>query len=352
MILPDPNPYFNRDLSWLKFNERVLFQAQDSRVPLLERARFLAIFSNNLDEFFMKRVGYLKRAMSRAVPQVGVDQLPPDQLYNEIREVVKKHLITREQTYEKIKAELTKSGIWFEKWANLSPEEKKSANAYFQSKVFPVLTPLAVDKSHPFPFLSNLSVSLGIVLQHPKKGETYFARVKIPDVLPQWVQISGKPDGKDKGGYRLIRLVDLISENLSELFPEMIVQSVMPFRITRNANIAETSDDVEDRLDMVEEELRLRRVAQIVRFEHSKPLDASMFQFLCDELELTAIDLYEVPGEVSYNSLNEIANLNIPELRYPPHVPMRPLALKEEGRDIFSLIREKDVLVHHPYESF
>lgn len=339
MVLPDPNPYFNRDLSLLKFNERVLYQAQDSRVPLLERLRFLSIFSNNLDEFFMKRVGYLKRAASHSVAI-------------EIREVVKKQIALREQTFIKVKAELAKNEICFEKWDNLSPEEQKSANLYFQNKVFPLLTPLAVDKSHPFPFLSNLSVSLGIVLQHPKKNETYFARVKIPGVLPQWVQIAAKSGDSTKATYRFISLLDLISENLKELYPAMIVRSVMPFRITRNANIAETRDDVEDRLDMVEEELRLRRIAKIVRFEHVKPLDEAMFKFLCDELELTAYDLYEVPGEVNYEALTEISNLNISGLRFPAHVPVKPLALREEGRDIFSIIREKDVLVHHPYESF
>jgi len=354
MALIDNSTYFNRDLSWLKFNERVLAQAQDHRTPLLERLRFLAIFSANLDEFFMKRVGYLKRVASRQVPHVGVDLLPPELLLKDVRAQVTGHIELRHVCYEKsLLGDLQKQGIHFLKWADLNDDEKKIAKAYFTSKVFPVLTPLAVDKAHPFPFLSNLSVSLGITLQHPKKGESLFARIKIPDVLPQWVQINGlgaQPNIKD--GYRLIRLRDLISANLEELFPEMIVQHVMPFRVTRTADVGETSDDVEDRLDMVEEELRMRRVAQIVRLEHTKIEDKTMLRFLSDELEIGETDVYEAPGEISYHSLTEIANLNIPHLRYKPYTPVKPFALRDEGRDIFSVIREKDVLVHHPFESF
>lgn len=343
------NYFFNRDLSWLKFNERVLHQAQDPKMPLLERVRFLAIFSSNLDEFFMKRVGALKRNLKRSPPMAGNEVLPAAQLLSEIRTTVLSQIQARHTCYEKqILPELVKNGIHFLKWEKLSQDEKSIAKNYFHSKVFPILTPLAVDKSHPFPFLSNLSVSLGIVLVHPKKGESFFARVKIPDVLPQWVQI-----GKE---YRLMRLIDLISANLGELFPEMIVQSVTPFRVTRNADVVEAIEDAEedldDRLDMVEEELRLRRVAQVIRFEQNASPDSSLFTMLSEELGLNETDFYEIPGELSYSSLNEIANLNISNLRFPPHTPIKPIALREEGRDIFSLIKEKDILVHHPYESF
>lgn len=340
--------FFNRDLSWLKFNERVLYQAQDSRVPLLERVRFLGIFSSNLDEFFMKRIGYLKRVMNHSFAQVGVDLLSPNQVLQDVRTTILKHIELRHQCYEKLLSELNKNGISFLKWDDLLPEEKKLAEDYFVNKVFPVLTPLAIDKAHPFPFLSNLSVSLAIVLAHPKKGDTVFARIKIPDVLPQWMQINVD---RTKG-YRLIRLRDLISANLEELFPEMIIQNVMPFLITRTADIGETSDDVEDRLDMVEEELRMRRLAQIVRLEYASCTDQSLLQVLQKELDLNESDIYENHGEVSYHTLPEIANLNIPALRYKPHTPVRPKAFRDEERDIFSLIRENDILVHHPFESF
>lgn len=360
MAQPDPPYlYFNRDLSWLKFNERVLEQAQDPRVPLLERVRFLAIYSSNLDEFFMKRVGYLKRSLTRGATSASVDSSQSLELLKQIREITVKQIANRQMYYEKLlRPELVKSGVEFLKWEDLTDDEKKSATDYFSAKVFPVLVPLAVDKSHPFPFLSNLSVSLGIVLMHPKKGDTYFARVKIPEVLPQWVQINqnAKSMQPTASSYRLIRLMDLISANMGELFPEMVVQNVMPFRVTRNAEIGgaddDNDDDDDDKLDTVEEELRLRRVAQIVRLEHSKAFDESMLQFLANELDLSPIDIYEVPGEISYHSLQEIANLNIPELRYAPLHPVRPKGFRDEERDIFSLIREKEVLVHHPYESF
>ncbi len=345
-----PDKFLNRDLSWLKFNDRVLQQALDTKLPLLERVRFVSIFSNNLDEFYMKRVGFLKRAAASGVPWVGSDQMPPSKLLNEVRHIVLKHQEQRYQVYEKnLLPELIKNGIIFLKWKDLNPLEKKSAFDYFKNKVFPVLTPLAVDRSHPFPFLSNLSVSLGITLHYPKRKEGLFARVKIPTVLPQWVQVA---TAAGDTSYKLVGLQDLISNNLEELFPEMIIENVMPFRVTRNADFESMTDDIEDRLDLVEEELRMRRVAQIVRLEHSATADPSMLNFLRDELELTADDLYEVKGEISYQTLNEIANLNVPQLRFKAHTPSRPEEFIDEARDVFSIIRGKDVLVHHPYQSF
>ena len=348
--LQESSIFLNRDLSWLKFNERVLAQATDTKVPLLERARFLAIFSTNLDEFFMKRVGYLKRAMARSVALVGSDQIPPGQLFQEVRKIILQHQQLRYEAYSKhLLPDLKKNGIRFLTWADMSEGEKKSAAEYFKNRVFPVLTPLAVDRSHPFPFLSNLSVSLGLTLHYPKKKEDLFARVKIPSSLPQWVQIASDSKSSD---YNLMSLRDLITHNLAELFPEMEIEEVMPFRVTRNADIETVSDDVEDRLDMVEEELRLRRVAQIVRLEHGPSQDKTMLNFLRDELELTNDDLYETTGDISYASFHEVANLNIPHLRYKPHTPLRPEAFVDETVDTFSVIRGKDVLVHHPYESF
>lgn len=345
-----PEKFLNRDLSWLKFNDRVLHQAMDSKLPLLERVRFVAIFSNNLDEFYMKRVGFLKRAAASGVPWVGSDQMPPGKLLNEIRHIVLKHQEHRYQIYEKtLLPELIKNGIIFLKWKDLSAAEKKSAVDYFKNKVFPVLTPLAVDRSHPFPFLSNLSVSLGLTLHYPKRKEGLIARVKIPTVLPQWVQVA---TAAGDTSYKLIGLQDLIANNLEELFPEMIIENVMPFRVTRNADIETMTDDIEDRLDLVEEELRMRRVAQIVRLEHSPTTDPSMLNFLKGEIELAAEDLYEIKGEISYQSLTEIANLNVPQLRYKAHTPSRPEEFLDEARDVFSIIRGKDVLVHHPYQSF
>lgn len=341
--------YFNRDLSWLKFNERVLYQAQDSRVPLLERVRFLGIFSSNLDEFFMKRVGFLKAAANKAIPNVGTDLANPSRILEDVRKIILKHIELRQTCYEKsIYPELNKNGIFYLKWEDLKAEEKIIAKDYFLKMVFPVLTPLAVDKSHPFPFLSNLSVSLGITLIHPKKGDQLFARIKIPDVLPQWMQISADK----QGGYRFIRLRDLIAANIEELFPDMIIREVLPFRITRSAEVGETSDEVDDRLDVVEEELRLRRMADIVRLEYTPVKDQAMLHILRSELDLQERDIFENPGEISFHTVNEVANLNIPQLRYRPYTPNKPVLFRDEERDVFSLIRDQDILVHHPYDSF
>lgn len=340
--------YLNRDLSWLKFNERVLAQAAEPKLPLLERVRFLAIFTGNLDEFFMKRVGYLRRAAQHNIPNVGTDQLPPVQLLAEIRKVVQSQIAERTQIYQKIVVELAKQGVTFLKWQDLTEEEVKLSQKHFHENVFPILTPLAVDRAHPFPFLSNMSISLGVTLRQPGSQESLFARIKIPDVLPQWVQIG---DSKD-GNYRLLRLIDLITHNLHELFPEMTIQSILPFRVTRNADIGSISDDVEDRLDMVEEELRLRRVAEIVRLEYTSSDHGAMLSVLRDELGISEDQAYELPGELQYMSLNEVANLNIPKLRFPVHMPAKPRRLLEEPRDLFSIIRDKDLIIHHPYESF
>jgi polyphosphate kinase len=347
----DTQQYLNRDLSWLKFNERVLFQAQDSRVPLLERARFLAIFSSNLDEFFMKRVGYLKRAVASSITQVGTDHYAPAKLLVDMRAIVLKQIESRQQCYEKqLLPELIKNGVHFLKWGDLTEDEKKIAKDYYFAKVFPLLTPLAVDKAHPFPFLSNLSVSLGIILNHPKTNENMFARVKIPDVLPQLVQLHTGSQTE----YRLLRLRDLIAANLDDLFPEMNIQTAMPFRITRNADVSESDDDddIEDRVDLVEEELRMRRMANIIRLEHSPIEDTSMLKYLCQELSMAPEDVYQTPGEISYHSLPEVANLNLPKLRYKPYTPAKPSAFQHDDGDIFSAIREKEILVHHPFEGF
>lgn len=346
----EPYSFFNRDLSWLRFNERVLAQAADTRVPLLERARFVAIFSSNLDEFFMKRVGYLKRAIARSIAAVGSDHYAPAPLLQEMRKVILQHQQLRYDIFTKsLLPDFKKNGIRLLSWQEMTEADRKSARDYFKNKVFPVLTPLAVDKSHPFPFLSNLSTSLGITLHYPKKKEDLFARVKIPNSLPQWVQLASENKSID---YKFLSLRELIANNLEELFPEMEIEEVVPFRVTRNADIEAVSDDVEDRLDMVEEELRLRRVAQIVRLEHGAGSDKSILSFLRDELELSNDDLYETQGDILYNAFHELANINVPQLRYKPHTPKKPEALSEDTVDTFSVIRGKDVLVHHPYESF
>jgi polyphosphate kinase len=283
--------FFNRDLSWLDFNGRVLFQAMDSKThPLLERVRFLSIYASNLDEFFMKRVGYLKRIVEKDIPVIGPDGLQPVEALEKIREKVQVQLEILDDIYlNTILPELEKNEIYLTKWDDLNDEEKDELTDYFKRKVFPVLTPLAVDPSHPFPFLSNLSVSLGIKLHMPKHNQELFARIKIPSVLPQWIPISGSASHRP---VKFIRLKDLIKNNLNELFPDMVIDHVTAFRVTRNVDIDQIVEDPDDVLEVIEEELRLRRLANVVRVEYESLDDDWTLGLLEEELELTRKDFY------------------------------------------------------------
>lgn len=341
--------FFNRDLSWLEFNHRVLEQAKDPKVPLLERVRFLSIFSSNLDEFFMKRAGFLKRMLSKNRIKLGADGLHPEKALLLIRQKVKQLIKEQDNCYSKtIIPQLKQHGINLLKWKELTKNDKEKMKEYFKTKIFPVLTPLAVDPAHPFPFISNLSLSLAVKLHVPKQNQMLFARIKIPDVLPQWVLIKGDLNSLPMN---FVRIQDVIEHNLNELFPEMAIESVMPFRVTRSADIEANLDDPDDISEYVEEELRRRRLADVVRLEYKGNADEWISAVLQEELELDENDLYEVNGEINYRTLNEIANLAFPEIKYKPWNPIIPPALTEEG-DIFRKIQERDILVHHPYESF
>jgi polyphosphate kinase len=347
---PGPTEFLNRELSWLEFNQRVLHEAMDERTPLLERVNFLAIFSSNLDEFFMKRVGGLKRQVAAGVVTPVPDGLPPVQQLAAIRKAVLPMLVQQADCYTKmIRPALAEHHVFLLDWEELSDPERDQANRYFQSSVFPVLTPLAVDPGHPFPFISNLSLSLGVTLRHPQSEENLFARIKVPQVLPAWVRLDGEPAG---GGFRFVRLIDVIRHNLEHLFPGMRVLSVMPFRITRNADVDRDEEDAEDLLAMIEEELRRRRFEQVVRLEHGPDPDPWLRQMLADELHIIDSDIYESPALIDYNGLRAIADLQLPRLRYKPFTPVVPVRLGDEEADIFAAIRSGDILLHHPYESF
>jgi polyphosphate kinase len=345
-----PAEFLNRELTWLEFNRRVLHQAIDERTPLLERARFLAIFTSNLDEFYMKRVGGLKRQIAAGVVSRTPDGRTPAEQLAEIRRLVLPMLQEQADVFrDEIRPKLAEAGVHLLRWDQLTDEERRTADAYFQANVFPVLTPLAVDPGHPFPFISNLSTSLGVALSYPKSDERVFARIKVPQVLPQWVRLD--TDDTD-GQFRFVSLIDIICNNIDDLFPEMTVRSMMPFRITRNADIERDEEDAEDLLELVEQELRQRRFEKIVRLEHGPAPDPWMRRFLMEELELTESDVYELPAELDFTDLNVVADLNLPNLKFRPWTPMVPPALADEETDIFSIIRAGDLLVHHPYESF
>jgi polyphosphate kinase len=350
--LPPPTQEFlNRDLSWLEFNRRVLHEALDPRTPLLERLRFLGIFTSNLDEFFMKRVGALKRQIAEGTVIQTPDRLTPAQNLAAIRQAVLPMLAQQADAFNNVMCPaLAAVGVHLLSWEELTEAEREKSTRYFRANVFPVLTPLAVDPGNPFPFISNLSTSFGVVLHHPDRHENLFARVKVPEVLPAWVRLDSPSDTSPT---RFVSLHELIRHNLDDLFPDMAIVDVMRFRVTRNADVERDEEEAEDLLELVEEELRQRRFANVVRLEvAAKEVNGWILGFLVRELQITPDDVYEMPGELDYDDLRGVAELNVPALRYEPWTPVVPPALADEDGDIFKVIREGDVLVSMPYESF
>jgi polyphosphate kinase len=340
--------FFNRDLSLLAFNRRVLAQATDPSYPLLERVRFVSIFSSNMDEFFMKRIGYLKRLQAKGSARAGADGAAPAEVLARVRAETASLFAERARAWEQeLKPALAAAGIELAGWDALTPAERERASAYFQAEVFPVLTPLAVDPAHPFPFLSNLSVSLGVRLRNPAHPDTLFARLKIPDVLPQWVRVS-----EGEGPLRLCRLQDLIQAHLSSFFPDMLLHDTTAFRVLRSADTEQVIDDADDLLDVVEEGLRLRRTAEIVAIQHSDGSDPWFQRMLGEYLDLDPEDLFPSPGELNYLALSELAGLPYPQHRFTPWQPLVPAALAGEDGDIFRVLRDHDELLHLPFESF
>jgi len=341
--------FLNRELQWLEFNRRVLHEARDTRTPLLERLNFLSIFTSNLDEFIMKRVGGLKRQVDFRLPTTSMDGLTAEQQLVLIRKSILELADEQAKIYKTLIPELEKHGIILKKWKDLTAKEKAFATDYYQSQVFPVLTPLVVDPALPFPFISNLSLSLGVRLRGETDEDVQFARVKVPEVFPQWIYID-IPDNKTKNVF--VSLVQVIQYNLQDLFPDMQVTDVMPFRITRNADLERDEEDAEDLLEMITEEIKQRRFAEAVRLEHGRNSSPWMINFLKAELELGDDDIYEVKSLLDYTSLKPLYNLNYPHLKYKFWDPQVPQAFHESQGSVFDVIRRQDVLVHHPYESF
>ena len=337
--------FLNRELSWLEFNDRVLHQAIDERTPLLERVRFLSIYSSNLDEFFMKRVGGLRRQMAMGVASVGHEGRSPEDLLLAIRDRVLPSIARKAKCYkESVRPALKEVGIEMLNYSELTDAEREETQSWYQRDVFPVLTPLAVDQGHRFPFISNLSLSLGILLRRPLKDETLFARVKIPEVVPQWYRLADS--------LRFVSLLDVVRHNLHDLFPGMEIVDAMAFRVTRNADVKGDNEDAEDLLSQIQQQLRDRRFAPVVRMQVLKGSNQRILKFFANEMGVEPRDIYETTGLVAYQSLDEIANLPMPELHFSSWSPITPIRLRDEDEDIFSVIRRGDVLVHHPYESF
>jgi polyphosphate kinase len=360
--LNDPQYYFNRELSWLEFNKRVLHEATDPRTPLLERLKFLAIFSSNLDEFFMVRVAALKQQVAAKVRKLTPDGRTPREQLEAISERLQPMVIEQHQHFEKVlRPQLAREGIYLLDYMDLNQEQRLYLQNYFEQQIFPVLTPLAVDPSHPFPHISNLSLNLAVVVKDPETGEEFFARVKVPQVLPRFVPLPEElrqRHRKQSAIWTGVPLEQVIAHNLESLFPGMNIQEYHPFRITRNTDLAVEEDEADDLLLAIEQELRKRRLGgSAVRLEIQATTPEAVRVMLIEEMGLKDRDLYEVEGLLGLGDLMSFMELPQPELKDPvwtPEIPprLRAAASGEEVEDFFSVIRNSDVLVHHPYYSF
>ena len=338
----------NRELSWLDFNARVLSLASDLGVPLLERCRFIAIFSSNLDEFFQIRVAALKGQIAGDVKTKTPDGRTPEHQLDDIRRIAKNLVAQQERVWmEELVPQLAENNIFISTWKKLSAADREHLTGVFESRIFPVLTPLAVDPAHPFPYISNLALSLAIVVRDPKSGEERFARVKLPQTFPRFFQL---PDS-----FTFVSIEEIVSANLPRLFPGMEIVQCHAFRVTRNADLSVDDEDADDLLVAVEMELRRRRFGKAVRLEIPEAMSSDLVALLIDELEIDAEDVSRHASFVDLTALNQFANLNIAKLRHAPWPPLtagRLQAVEEGERSIFSVIRDRQLLVHHPHESF
>ncbi|NMG07418.1 polyphosphate kinase 1 [Brasilonema sp. UFV-L1] len=369
--LNDPQYYFNRELSWLEFNKRVLHEACDSRTPLLERLKFLAIWSSNLDEFFMVRVAALKQQVEAKVSLLASDGRTPQQQLDEISSTLRPLVAKEHEQFEKVlRPELANHGIHILDYIDLSPKQRSYLDKYYEEQVFPVVTPLAVDPSHPFPYISNLSLNLAVVVKNPETEEELFARVKVPTVLPRFLALPpdlGIQAHDQPAVWTGVPLEQAIAHNLESLFPGMNIQEYHTFRITRDGDLALKEDEADDLLLAIEQELRKRRVGgSPLRLEIHSQTPESIRKRLLEDLELEENDVYEVDGIMGLKDMMYFMSLPVPELKDQPWqsvVHPRLQRIKdasinpeireiEEGKDFFTIIREKDLFVHHPYQSF
>jgi polyphosphate kinase len=361
-----PTLYFNQELSGVDFNWRVLYQAMDERTPLLERVRFVAITASNMDEFVQKRVGGLKRQEAAGVRELSPDGRTPTEQLALLRQAILVIHQTMTEIWEKeLKLTLHKqAGIVIYDYDDLSSQQQAIMSDYFKTQIYPILTPLAVDPGHPFPFISNLSLSLAVILRNPRRGTTHFARLKVPTSLRRLLPIPEVEDPVREAipptqGGRLcfLPVEQLIAHHINELFSGMEVVSVQPFRITRNADLRRDEEEAEDLLAMISAELRERRFAPVVRLEVAKDMPTYDRLLLMRELDLQPDDVYEVDGLLDLTDCFQIADLNLPQFKFNPWEPVVPERLVHEGatketQDIFAIIRQGDILVHHPYDSF
>ena len=356
---PLPNDrFFDRELSWLKFNKRVLELAQDEDLPIIERASFAAIFANNLDEFFMVRVAGLKRRIDTGIAVTAASGLSPRQQLRAISEQA--HRLQDEHAHymiDHILPDLPKEQIVLLSWDKLTAAEQERLSRYYRQQVFPVLTPLAVDPAHPFPYISGGSINLAVLVENPASGKSHFARVKIPGNLNRLVPVDDMTDDDATNvRYGFITMENLIIAHLESLFPGMIIKEARSFRVTRNEDIDVEEDDAENLLNAMEKELLRRRFGPPIRLEISDETSPFLSQLLADQLRVSADEVYRLPAPLDATVLFELGGIDRPDLKYRSFVPTtnRQIAEVESSRaqDIFAAIRERDILLHHPYDSF
>ena len=351
--------FIDRELTWLDFNERVLEQAEDHTLPLLERAWFLSIFSSNLDEFYMVRVAGLMRRIKAGITPVRASGLDAHQVLAQVTSRTKELTARQAALFqEDIRPALAEHNVKILGWDELNSDQQERLTRYFRHQIYPVLTPLAVDPSHPFPYISGLSLNLAVILRNPRSGKEHFARIKVPDSLPRLIQVPGRElDAADKAaGCAVIPIEIVIGQHLDHLFPGMDILEHHLFRVTRNEDLEVEEDDAENLLKAMEKELERRRFGDCVRLEVEDTISSFTRRYLVRALGLKGDDVFELPAPLDLTCLNQLHDLDIPDLKYPRFVPVTAAGLaayeSSSAPDVFAAMREHDVLLHHPYDSF
>ena len=367
MGLEHPLPegrFADRELSWIAFNERVLEQSEDESVPLLERLWFSGIFSSNLDEFYMVRVAGLKRRIAAGIARPGASGLAPREVLEHITARTRELVGRQAEAFEHdFRPALQEAGINFGEWSSLDQPTRDRLSSYFRHRVFPVLTPLAVDPSHPFPYISGLSLNIAVVLRNPVSGKRHFARVRVPEKLPRLINVdTALREGRAEqfvrrdAGATFLTIEQLIMAHLDHLFPGVEVEEAYTFRLTRNEDLEVEEDDAENLLTAMEEELHRRRFGAAVRLEVEEDMSPFVLDFLTEKLELDSDDVFKLPAPLDFTLFNELHALDLPSLKYLPFVPVTAAGLTEvessKPQDIFAAMSHHDVLLHHPYDSF